>query len=219
MLSLFRHRVLVAVLSLTAFCAVAVGAQAAKTKATGGTSTLTPSPAAMQALSGAGLTLAPIAPATAGTDGSFVFPIVRGHYNADTLRGRIFHSGGLAISNGKRTVRFHRLIINSTKRGASLYVLVRVPRRVFHHRFHRGHRGHGHHAQAARRVVARIVLVRLGSLVDPQRSSDGSSVTVTVKASKALSRVVNRLAKKHIVSAGNPIGTLKIAPTPAPAAS
>lgn len=210
MLSLFRRRALVALLAVAALCAVAVGAQAAKTKATGGTTTLTPSTQAASALSAAGVTLAPIAPATAA-GGSITFPIKRGKFNATTLRGRLFHSGGLAISNGKATVRLRHLTIVSTKKGATLFATVRVPKRVA--KKIRRARRHHHQRAVASGHHQRLVVVRVGSLTDPKKSDDGKSVTVTVKSSKALAIVVNRLAKKHIVSAGASIGTATVAPT------
>ncbi len=208
MRSLFRTRALVVVLSIAALGVVAVGAQAAKTKATGGTTTITPSTKAAQALNGAGLTLAPLAPGTAA-DGSIVLPIKGGHFNPTNLRPRLFHAGGIAISNGKRTVRFRHFVINSGKKGAALYATTRVPHRIY--RWVRRH----HKRFRAHRIVARIVLVRLATLTNPQRATAGSSVTVTLKASKALAFTVNHLAKKHIVSAGAAIGTATVAPTTA----
>jgi hypothetical protein len=62
-----------------------------------GDTTLDPDPGAAAALEGAGISLAPIAPATAGP-GGFEFPITGGKVNTSDLNGDIKHSGGIQFS-------------------------------------------------------------------------------------------------------------------------
>ena len=64
-----------------------------------GDTNLVPDSGAAAALAGAGISLAPIAPATAGMDG-FAFPITGGKLNVDDLTGKINHSGGIRFTKG-----------------------------------------------------------------------------------------------------------------------
>lgn len=63
----------------------------------GGDTTLVPDPAAAAALAGAGISLSPIGPATAGP-GGFEFPITGGMVSTSDLSGDITHSGGIKFS-------------------------------------------------------------------------------------------------------------------------
>jgi hypothetical protein len=114
----------VTALAVVICLALAGVALAAFSKVTGGTSQITATPAAAKVLADNHITVTPVAPATAsGT--TFTFPIAGGRLNAKTLRGVIRHRGGLALSNGTRTVTLRRPTIVSTKRGAWLYAIVR----------------------------------------------------------------------------------------------
>jgi hypothetical protein len=209
--SIFRTRAFVAVLAIAAMLAVAVGASAARTKATGGTATLSLSGPAAAALKANNFKLAPIAPATA-VGGSLVLPINRGSFNAKNLTGRLFLGGGLKISHGKRSVPVRHLVINSTRKGGYLVAILRVPKKIAK-KIHRAVRKHHAHGVL---VHKRIVALRIGKLVNPVKSSDGKSVKVTVQATSVLALVFNRVAGKHIVSAGNVIGSAVVAPTTGP---
>src|SRR5258708_20348807 len=75
--------------ALLALCLMAVGAagaQAAKVKITGGTTTITPSAATTQFLTNNGIGVAPIAPATA-SNGVVTLPIPGGRIDPPTLPG------------------------------------------------------------------------------------------------------------------------------------
>lgn len=208
-----RSRALIAMLAVASVLAVAVGAQAAKV--TGGSTTLTPSAQATKVLSASHISFSAIAPGKLQS-GSLVLPIARGHLNAK-LRGTLFHKGGIKISNGKRTVPVRHLVVRSGKRGAYVLAVARVPRKIArkirqirrHHARHHARK----HARAARLLRKRILVVRVFKLVNPVRSQDGKSVTATAKATPALALVFNRLAGKHIVSAGQTVGTITVAPT------
>ncbi len=75
---------------------VVVDLSAVSLKAAGDT-TLVPDPDAAAALAGAGISLAPIGPATAGP-GGFEFPITGGMVSTSDLTGDINHSGGIRFS-------------------------------------------------------------------------------------------------------------------------
>lgn len=62
-----------------------------------GDTTLVPDPGAAAALTGAGISLGPIAPATAGP-GGFEFPITGGMVSTSDLTGDITHSGGIKFT-------------------------------------------------------------------------------------------------------------------------
>jgi len=79
-----------------------VAAQAKLSKVTGGQTTITPSSASQQFLTANGISVTPVAPASAGSGGGLVLPISGGRVNGTTLRGFILHRGGLKFSKGLR---------------------------------------------------------------------------------------------------------------------
>ena len=132
---------------LTAFAVAAVGlmvlaagAQASsQLRFNGGSTRLVVNPAVLPALSSAGVSLAPVAPATAGAarwDGQDTiaanFPIKRGHVNGTTLAGVINHTGGLTFSKGNKSLTVGLFRITISKRAylsgaVNLDPSVRVP--------------------------------------------------------------------------------------------
>ncbi len=76
-----------------------------------GSTTLALDPGTATALSGLGVSVAPIAPAAAGSAG-IAFPITGGLVNARTLVGQIRHSGGLELKAGSTTVDLRSFFIN-----------------------------------------------------------------------------------------------------------
>jgi hypothetical protein len=208
-----RPRALAALLAVTALVVLAfgaTGAQAARVKVTGGTTTVTPAAPVVQALTNLGVSVSPIDPATAAS-GAYTFPIVRGWVNTDNLHAFLVHSGGVKFTKGERSIALRRLVILSTKRGATLYGRVsRGACRVARVKT-RGHK-------RAHRVVRRVCRLHhrylpVARLVDPQRSDDGTSVTATLKLTTITAKIVNRLAGQHLVNPGTVLGTATIAPT------
>jgi hypothetical protein len=208
-----RTRVLVVLLAVAALLVSAfgaTGAQAARVKVTGGTTTVTPAAPVVQALTGLGVTVAPIAPATAA-NGTLTFPIVGGRVNTDKLRGVVRHSGGLKFSKGERCIALRHFTVVSTARGAKLYARVsRGACRVARVRT----RGHKRAHRIARRVCKfQHRYPAIARLTDPQRSTDGTSVTVNLKLTAITARIVNKLAGQKLASPGTLLGTATIAPT------
>jgi hypothetical protein len=68
------------------------------------------------------LTATPITPATA-SGSTFTFPILGGRVNKK-LHGFVTHRGGLAFSNGTRTIRLRHLTVDSNRAGVPLWALV-----------------------------------------------------------------------------------------------
>jgi hypothetical protein len=208
-----RPRAFAALLAVTALVVLAfgvTGAQAARVKVTGGTTTVTPAAPVVQALTNLGVSVSPIAPATAA-NGTYTFPIVRGRVNTDNLRGFLVHSGGVKFAKGERSIAVRRFVIVSTKRGAKLYGRVSRGACGFARAKARGHK-HAH------RVVRRVCrfhhrYLAIANLTDPQRSEDGTSVTATLKLTAITARIVNRLAGQHLADPGTVLGTATIAPT------
>src|SRR5258708_5747621 len=187
--------------ALLALCLMAVGAtgaQAAKVKVTGGTTTLTPSAATTQFLTNNGIGVAPIAPATA-SNGAVTLPIAGGRIDPTTLRGFITHRGGLKFTKGTKSLALRHFLITSTKRGAFLDAATPVRRC---HAF-RARRGRG------RVGVFRSEGVRVARLSNVVRNSD-SSVTANLLLSRQVARFINKVAGKPVVSAGANIGTAKV---------
>jgi hypothetical protein len=104
-----------AVLALVAAGAIAPAAHAAPAKLTGGTTTIALRPAVTSAVAKAGVTVSVVAPATAGADGSYSFPVAGGRVN-QKLRGVVRHQGGLVLTRGERKVTLRSFVIVSAKR-------------------------------------------------------------------------------------------------------
>jgi hypothetical protein len=203
---------LAGLLAVIAALALAGSALAAKAlHVSGGTVTITPSDAAATLLSSNGITVTPIAPATASS-GTFTFPIAGGRLTAKSLHGVIRERGGVALSNGTSTVKLTHLRLVSSHRGVSLYAVVRrhvsaCPPYAIPPRHGHGH-GHGHgkcHPPKAFAVakIARITNVTI---------SNGSA-TGTVHITAATASIVNNLAGKELVSRGAVLGTATATPT------
>ena len=172
-------------LCLAAVAALAPGAavaQAASVEVTGGQTTV-----ATQALTAAGITVAPLDRATASPAG-LSFPISGGRVDATTLRGVVRHRGGLSLTKGEKTVRLRRPVVRVT--GAGAFLSVRVKHRACHLRkVVRWVRNHDHGKGHPARKVVRYVRhhcrghhgprIRAFTLSGIQRSDQGGKVVVT----------------------------------------
>jgi hypothetical protein len=195
--------------ALLALCLMAVGAagaEAAKVKITGGTTTITPSAATTQFLTTNGIGVAPLAPATL-SNGVVTLPIARGRIDLATLRGFVAHRGGLKFTKGNRSLALRHFLITSTRRGAFLDATTPVRRCRAVSRARR--------ARARGRVCStRVVGVRIARLSNVVRNSD-NSVTADLLLSQRAARLINKLAGSHVVSAGANLGTARIVATTA----
>ncbi|MBY0397337.1 MAG: hypothetical protein K2X91_12855 [Thermoleophilia bacterium] len=77
----------------------------------GGATTVALDTGAAGALESLGISVAPAKPAFAGKEG-VSFPITVGRLNAETLAGKIRHSGGLVFTKGDTSVYLTRFVIN-----------------------------------------------------------------------------------------------------------
>ncbi len=191
---------LAAVLSL----ALAGVALAAFSKVTGGTTTLTPSSAAVTVLSANHITVTPLTPATA-SGGTFTFPISGGRLNLKTMHGVIRDKGGISVSNGTKTVSLRKPTILSDKHGVSVWALVRG--HVARFCRHIGAR----HARIRCVLIARFHTVRIATVTGVTVA--GGKATGTAKITAFTARLINRLAGKHVVAAGDVLGSATVAPT------
>lgn len=191
-------------LALAAVACLAIAGTASAAKITGGTTTVTPSSAATTLLSNDHITLTPVAPATA-SNGAFSFPIARGHINKTTLHGTVANTGGVQLSNGTKTVTARHLTIVSNARGAYVWALVRGhSSRTCYRRAH--HRRHFACVIVTRYRDARILKLSGGSVTNGTYTGNA---TITA----ATATLINNLAGSKVVSAGDPLGTISIAPT------
>ena len=125
-----QHPLLALALALIALLAVAAPATASRGgdhHRSYGATTLALDPAAVAALTGLGVTPAPIAPARALASGELAFPIENSLRNA--LRtGVIRHSGGISLTAGATTVKLERFRIDVVRRQLTARVgSARVP--------------------------------------------------------------------------------------------
>jgi hypothetical protein len=197
--------------ALLAFCLMAVGAagaQAAKVKVTGGTTTITPSAATTQFLTTNGIAVTALAPATLSS-GVVTLPIAGGRINPATLRGFIVHRGGLKFAKGTNSLVLRHFVVNSTKRGAFLDAATPV-RHCHAFRARRGGEGRGR----VRVCVTRLEEVRVARLSNVVRNGD-NSVTADLLLSQRAARFINKVAGTPVVSPGANLGTAKIVATTA----
>jgi len=184
--------------------AIAATALAASTKVTGGTTTLTASDAAAKVLSDNHITVMPLAPATA-SGLTFTFPITGGRLNTTTNHGVIRDGGGVSVSNGTNTVALRHPTIVSDKNGVSVLAEVRgKTARVCRHFGKR-------HARVRCVVIARVRSVRIARVTDVSVSA--GKATGTAKLTEFSARLINRLAGKQVVAAGDVLGTATVSPT------
>ena len=198
-----RVRVAAVAVAAVASLAFAGSALANGSKVAGGSTKVTASAAVAALLTSNHITVAPLAPTTAsGT--AFTFPITGGRFNTTTLRGFIRHGGGLSLSNGTKQVTLRRPTVVSTKHGVALDALVRgLSHRVCY--------VVGNHQFKHCLVVTRLVTARIARITDVSISNGTATGTVNITAFTA--RAVNRLAGKHVVSAGAVLGTASTTPT------
>ncbi len=188
-----RIRMLVALTVMAAF-ALAGASLAATTakRVTGGTATLTLTPAASTALNNHHMTITSLAPAAA-SGSTLSFPISGGRVNAK-LHGHLTLSGGFAISNGTQTVQLRHLRVVSNASGVSLRA--RVAKRAHNHKGK-------FHVEYFDALIARVTGVHV---------SHGTG-TGTVRLTSASASVINKLAGAKIASRGTPVATGSVSPT------
>jgi hypothetical protein len=175
-----------ATLAVVLSLAVTSIAFAASSKVTGGTSQITATSQAAAVLASNHIAVTALAPATQ-SGATFTFPIAGGRINPTTFRGVIRSKGGLSISNGTSTFRVRGFTSVSDRHGGWLFALVR--------------RVGARHWQPE--LFARFTNI----------SVSGGTATATAHLTRASARLLNKLAGRHIVSAGNVIGTSKVSPT------
>lgn len=222
-----RAMALTAVMAVAAAAVGVAGAQSApeRVRLDGERTTLRPSAQLGQALTAAGVTLAPLGRATRGEGGGLVFPIARGRVDRQTLRGRIVHRGGLRLAKGERSLRLRRLVIRTTKRGSFLSAIVhrgacrRDLRRGLRRRAMQARRGARRLGalprRARRRCGRRIPLARLASI---ERSDSGGLLVATadMTLTRRAARRINRRLGAQVVAGGAPLGTARVEAKPKP---
>jgi len=77
-----------------------------------GSTDLTLDPGTAAALTGLGVTAAPVGPASVTPAGAIAFPITGGRANASTFAGSITHSGGISLTAGSTVVELTDFTIN-----------------------------------------------------------------------------------------------------------
>ena len=211
--------------SLALLLVATAGAQAKVVELTG-TTTFTPSTEATQFLANHGVTVAPTGEATA-ENSSFVFPIAAGFGNTKTYSGLLAHKGGLKFTKGERSVVVRNFVALRAKRGAVL--LAQVPGlkggcgqlRSALVRFGLNHKRQlRKHPKASRKLVRSvrnycgggrvIVLAHLTNLSKELRYN-GAKLSADLELSRESARLINRVAKSKVVSAGAPLGTAESA--------
>jgi hypothetical protein len=176
-------RLLIALLALAAVTAGAAQAkQKAPVKVVGESTTFTLSDPVMQKLDAIGVKLSVVAPATHTAPATATFPIKHFRGNARKLRGVIRHEGGLKLTRGARSVTLRNAVIVSN-----------------------GRRGYATAKVGQRRI-------RVFRLTNPQRSVQGTKVTLSVKLRLTAqgARFVNRRLPAASLKAGLVLGSAVI---------
>lgn len=224
------HRTLLLALAASlALLAIGAGSAQAKIVELTGTTTVTPSAEATQFLANNGVTVAPTGEATA-ENGSFVFPIAAGFGTTRTYNGLLAHKGGLEFAKGERSVVVRRFVAVRL-RGVGAVLLAQIPnlrggcghlRRALH-AFALEHPAAGrklrrvarNHPKATRHLLRAIwhychggrviVLARLTNL-GKELGYNSALLSADLELSAQAARLVNKLAGRHAVSAGAPLG-------------
>ena len=198
-MSRLKYALALAAVASLAFASVAL---ATMTKVTGGTTTVTASTAAATLLANNHITVTPILPATAsGT--TFTFPIAGGRINVKNFHGIIRHNGGLTLSNGTKSVTLRNLTLTSDGLGTWLWATVRDKAQTVCTRTR--------HDIKRCVTLAHVYAARIARVTNGKVS--GSQATGTLKLTFVSATLVNRLAGKKVVHAGDVLGTGTVAPT------
>ena len=179
-----------------------------KTKLTGGETKVALNDAAKSALSSAGITVTPIAPATSDSSG-FTFPIAGGKLKTGTAFGFVALRGGLKLTKGDRTLKLRRLLIASGPRGAGVFAFTKR-----HHGFHRrGFRRGARASQRRRRHFGHWV--RVLSLSNVKRADAGGKVVITADAAltRKAAKLLNRKFATTTFAAGQAVGSVTVSAT------
>jgi hypothetical protein len=204
----------------------AVGAEAKLVKVTGST-VVAPSAGAKTFLANAGVSVAPIGPATAA-DGNFTFPVVAGFGDTKTYRGLLAHSGGLTFAKGDRSQAVRRPV--AVRVGKASVLLAQLPGlrggcqslRQSIKRFAIHHKGYTDPLATPRysKVVKRFIkatkrycsqgrVIVLARLTHASKSVSGNTATLSAELhlSGQAARLINKVAGKKVVKAGALLGT------------
>ena len=176
------------------------------TKLTGGTTTVTLGDAAKSGLAAAGITAAPIDPATA-SGGTFTFPIAGGKVKSSTAFGFVALKGGVKLTKGGRTVKLRRLLIASGPRRAALFAS------TGRHRLHRFARHRARSSHRRRHGFGRWTAVR--RLTNVQRDDAGGKIVITADAAltRHAAKLLNRKLGTTAFAAGDAVGTVTVSAT------
>jgi hypothetical protein len=199
---------LVAVAALAILALGASSAQAAKVHYAGGTTSVTPSAAAVKVLSDAGIAVTPVAPASA-TGGVFSFPIARGFVDPATGRADLLHKGGLKFTKGAKSATLRRFIIRKSAKAKAATLLARAPKKACKIVL-RQTKKHG--KKKAHRKAVRVCrwhqrYFAAARVTDIKVSSDGTAVSGTLRITKTTAQIFNKVAGKKVVKAGAVLGT------------
>jgi hypothetical protein len=225
-----RPRLLLgAVVAALAIMAVgATGAEAKLVKVTGST-TVTPSDGAKTFLANAGVSVAPVAPATFA-NGTFTFPIFAGFGDTKTYNGLLAHTGGLKFTKGDRSAVVRRFVAvrlakstvllaqipgvrggckhvaNATRRFAKKHPRARYTTRRVALKYPKAAK---HVVQATKRYCKQGRVIVLAQLTNGTKSVSGATATLTAELhlSKQAAAIVNRVAGSHVVNAGALLGS------------
>ena len=213
--------------ALVAAAVLLVGATTAQAKfiELTGSTTFTPSTQATTFLSNNGIAVSTVGGATA-ENGSYVFPIAAGFGNPKTFYGLLAHKGGLKFTKGDRSVVVRRFVAVRVKKAAVL--LAQVPGlrggcgrlRAGLAKFGLAHRSGLRRTPGARQVLRAvrnycqggrvIVLAHLTNLSKELRYH-GALLSADLELSREAAKLINRVAKSKVVSAGAPLGSAQSA--------
>lgn len=172
-----------ALLGLAMLALVASSAQAKPVKITGGEATFAPSAKLSQALSDNGITASAIDPATLDGSGNLTLPIARGAVRGKSLHGVLAMKGGVELSKGDHSLKLHGFVVVNRAKGG--FVTAKV----------RGHR------------------VRVARLTNRSADPSNGTAEADVRLSKVAAHRINKVAGKHVVSAGALLGHGTVAVT------
>jgi hypothetical protein len=178
--SAWRVTIMSIAMGIAMLALVATSAQAKVVKVTGESAAVTPSDQLTGFLSDHSISVAPIAPATLDENNVLTLPIVGGRINTRNHHAVIAMSGGITVSKNDRSLDLRRFVAVKRAHGASVSAKV-------------GQR---------RMTIARVT--------NGNVEVDGSSATVTgdLHLSRAAAKRINRVAGKHLVSAGALLGSV-----------
>lgn len=208
---MFRIRLAAVLATVACLASATVATAASEKRPDGGQATVALSPGFASALGSAGVTVSPTAGArrvgsSSSAGASFAFPVKGGLLRSDPYTGVAYTRGALGFHKGGASATVTHLVVVLNRNGSlDLMTQRRVGRKRVCSPIYEQHRD-----LCVEQGIYKLVPVAHAPTVSP---TNGTTVTGTLDVTTYSARLIDRLAGRAAVSAGETLGTVTFSPT------